>query len=116
MPNRVLSLLLAFVMLWSGFAVQEHALSTLTTDALWSLAAPDATAEDGSTADPQRNDRPAQAQIESLADGQVLLSEGTETPLPALTMARPRAQAASDWVAPWLDGLQRPPCVTAVPV
>ena len=115
MPPRVLALLLALVLFWSGFTTQEQAVlfasaSTEQVDSLpGDLPQP---VHDGSIDDHHLDDQPGQTLAEGAMDPLPLLMAQPAAGAPILAMSRPRPYATAFWLAPCLAGPQRPPCAT----
>jgi hypothetical protein len=114
MPPRVLALLLALVLFWSGFTTQEQAISFASSNneqaAVGSPGELPQPVHDGSIDDHHLDDQPGQTLAEGAMDPLPLLTTGPAAAVPALTMSRPRPYAMAAWLAPYLDGPQRPPC------
>lgn len=113
MVHRVIALFLALLLCWSGFATQEQAvaLASASSDQVEvGLAdqAPQPTEED------HLGDRPGHAQVEGALDFPALVMTLPSAAVPFLTMARPGPYARAAWLAPHLDGPQRPPCATRI--
>lgn len=116
MLPRVIALLLALVTFWSGFVPQDAAASitpaaVLLADAA-SAAELDTPVSDIPVDEQPVEELPAQALAEGAMDAPGLFRACPDTRIPALTMARPRPYAAVAWLAPYLDGPQRPPCAS----
>lgn len=119
MPSRVIALLLAFVLFWSGFTTYEQAVLVEVTNAEQvDVRSADGLANgllDGVIDDHHLHDLPAaQAHAESVTDLPDLLLAPAEAPAPGLAMAPPRPYASRARMTPYLDGPQRPPCATAL--
>ena len=118
MRTRLFALFLVVLLLWSGFMPGERGMSTATAGvaqveahapSMGDLAKPTPAAQvNAHLAD----DLPVQGHAEPLADLQAVLMDRTSAPATGLTMVRPRPYAALARLAPYLDGLQRPPCAT----
>ena len=67
---------------------------------------------DGSIDDHHLDDQPGQTLAEGALDPLPLLMARPTAGVPTLTMSRPRPYATASWLAPYLDGPQRPPCAT----
>lgn len=116
MPTRALAFLLAFVLLWTGISGPQpaHALAApdraplaLSLPAEPAACTPTAPADEPPAAAPAES--LAAGHAESLADPLALLMDGAPAPATALRMARPHPGAAPTRLAPFLDGLRRPP-------
>lgn len=118
MPSRVIAILLAFVLFWSGFTTYEQAVLVEVTNAEQvDVRSADGLANglpDGAIGDHHLHDLPAQAHAESVTDLPDLFLAPPEAPAPGLAMAPPRPYASRARMAPYLDGPQRPPCATAL--
>ncbi|MDO9313903.1 MAG: hypothetical protein Q7T97_05095 [Burkholderiaceae bacterium] len=119
MVSRLVALLVALVVFWSGFAAQETSITFSMANAeqqvdARSLGDPlDRMA--GESANAQHPDElPAPACAEAQADLPAILTDGVLLPAPLLVMARPRPYAAITRLSPDLDGPQRPPCAHAL--
>jgi len=114
MPVRAIAFLLALVLSWSAFAGHAQAAPAVAADApqpmeLWTAASPDRLPE--FPLDPQPlDDAPAQTHAESSSELPALIPAGAAAPLPAHRTVHPRPRATPARAAPYLDGLQRPPC------
>ena len=111
MQTRVIDLLLALVLLWSGFFTEEGALSRAPTraESVDARSSSEVGVRGGSQDDHRLANLPAQELVETTADVHALLMEDAPAPAASLTMARPRPYAARLLSAPYLDGPQRPP-------
>jgi hypothetical protein len=104
MSPRVVALLLALVLLFAGFAVPEQDIA-----ATQNLEH----AHDGSIDDDRADDLPSQPSAENAQDP-LLLEHPCVTVEPALTAARPHRFASAASQPPFLEGPQRPPCLTHI--
>ena len=113
MPPRVFALFLALVLFWSGFTTQEQAISFASSNLGQVNSVPGELPQpvhDGSIDDHHLDDQPGQTLAEGAMDPLPLLTTGPAAAVPALTMSRPSPYAMAAWLAPYLDGPQRPPC------
>ncbi|HSI61022.1 MAG TPA: hypothetical protein VLA16_25920 [Ideonella sp.] len=115
---RAVSLLLALTLFWSTFAPLQPGVPA-ATQGIEQADAGSATlqtlpAHDGSPAHQPLDGAPGQAQAESVTDLLALVPSRADTQAPSLTMARPHPHAPAAWLAPHLDGPQRPPCAAAL--
>jgi hypothetical protein len=115
MPQRVIALLLALVLFWSGFTTQEQAISFAPS----TIAQIDGVSgdlpqsvHDGSIDDHHLDDQPGQTQAEGAMELLPLLMTRPAAGVPTLTMSRPLPYAMAAWLEPYLAGPQRPPCAT----
>jgi len=115
MNLRALFLLLAFVLVWSGQAADRAASSSASIAVLHheghSAAAVthQATALQGEASPAGQTTRAAEEVVIDLVG---LLPPDTDAPASSLVMAGPMPYTARAWIAPYLDGLQRPPRAT----
>lgn len=109
MLSRVVAVVLVLALIGSVFATHEQTLSVLASAGSLSDASPAA----GSMAHHHLDDLPAQVHAETAHDAAPLPAHDTRgtPPLPA---AWPPARRAAAPGAPWLAGLQRPPCKATV--
>jgi hypothetical protein len=115
MPPRVLALLFALVLFWSGFTTQEQAVLFASANSGQVDSVPGdfpQPVHDGSIDDHHLDDQPGQTLAEGAMDPLPLLMARPAAGIPTLTMSRPRPYAMAAWLAPYLDGPQRPPCAT----
>jgi len=117
MPSRVLALLLALVLFWSGFGFVEAPLANAQPIPVEQSAAVDVQGQlavsDGSVEHHHLDDQPSQAQSDTPVDMPGLVSTriGGGMPMPATSAARGLLSAALG--SPYLAGLLRPPCLQA---
>lgn len=109
MLSRVVAVVLVLALIGSVFATHEQTLSVLTSADSLLDAGPAA----GSMADHHLDDLPAQAHAETAHDVAPLFAHHTRT-APPLPAAWPPTQRSTAPGAPWLAGLQRPPCAASV--
>lgn len=114
MPPRVVALLLAIVLLWSGVAMTEQrlGLASLGTAQGHSQSAGESQHTDfsGSLDDHQVDDQPLQPHAEHVLDFTVLLDAGHDRTGQPLATIRPLQPADAIRPPPCLEGPQRPPC------
>ncbi len=117
MPARVIALLLAVVLLWSG-------LNTIEAPRAFAQSSPEqahaivhagglAAAHDGSVEHHHLDDLPSQAQSDPPAETPGLLPAALVPRAGSAVMAPPRAFASADAGPPFLAGPLRPPCCAA---
>ena len=115
---RALSLLLALTLFWSTFTPLQPRMPAAAQSTEQADARPAALqtppADDGSLAHHPLDGPPGQAQAEGVMDLLALVPSRADTPTPSLTMARPHPHTTAAWLAPHLDGPQRPPCAAAL--
>ena len=104
MPSRVVALLLALVLLFAGFAAPEQAIAATQNVEH---------THDGSSDEDRADDLPSQPSTENAPDP-LLLERPCIAVEPALTAARPHRFALAAWQPPFLEGPQRPPCLTHI--
>lgn len=113
MCTRALAFLLAFVMLWSHPAAQEHAFAVvLSTAAPASVNAEPANPPQGGASGHHPTDNlpaPGQAHAEAAVDAQEMLTAPAALMRPGSGAAWPHVRPARALLAPYLDGPQRPP-------
>jgi hypothetical protein len=122
MPFRVIALLLAFVLLWSGLSTiespravapaslaQQHRLGTTTAH-----AGEQAATQEGSVEHHHLDDLPLQAQGDTPTETPALLPAQPASGTSALRMAQPLGFVAAESGPPFLAGPLRPPCGTAL--
>jgi hypothetical protein len=118
MFSRTVAIFLALVLVWAGFATQEEAFSIASQNHPPAYAGPENDAShrvsDGSVDDHHLDDQPVQAHAENLADQPGLFLVNPEARVSALAMTRPTLYITAAFTAPYLEALQRPPCVTAL--
>jgi hypothetical protein len=118
MPPRVLSLFLAVVMLLSGFAAAEQAVTgpaqNLEQGAERTLEEASNDVRGGVIDDDRADDLPAQPQAESAQDP-LLPGALCVAAAPALSLAWPHGSSLAALLSPFLEGPQRPPCSTGIP-
>ena len=113
---RLLALVLALVLAWSGLVVQRPAHAEAAPAAEQALAEAEVQA-DGlphmgqcPAGEPAPDDPyDAQSHAETLSDLPALVPERHAAQVPALTMARPGPYTLAALHPPYLDGLRRPP-------
>jgi hypothetical protein len=114
MPTRVLCLLLAVVLLWSGLSTFEPlrlvAPSSAEQQAAFAPGGGPAALDDGSVEDHHLDDLPSQAQGDPTTETPGLLLARLEARIPAPAMRRGPAFKLSDIHTPFLAGPLRPPC------
>jgi hypothetical protein len=101
MPTRVIALVIACVLLWSGFG----AIEPLQPD-----AAPAVQLAAGSVVDHHLDDQPSQLQSEPGSQNPGLLPAPASLRPVALSMAAPHPFLLGVLRTPYLAGLLRPPC------
>jgi hypothetical protein len=115
MNLRILFLLLALVLVWTGHAVDrpESSSASITLHHHQGNSAAGVTHQ---TAESEGDSSPAgqttQAAEEAVLDLVGLLPAGSDTPSSSLLMSRPAPYANQAWIAPYLDGPKRPPRAT----
>ena len=113
MCSRALAFLLAFVLLWSTPAAQEHAFaSAASTTGPASASIERAKQLQAGPVGHQATDNlpaPAHAHIEAALDAQEISTAAAAPMLPGAATAWPHAGPAPAPLAPYLDGPQRPP-------
>jgi hypothetical protein len=113
---RLIAFLLAVVLFWSGFPVQEQVASFASplveqSESALMSAHPDT---DGSFTDPHPDDdHPAQALAESPIDLPGLLLASLHVQAHSLLMVQPKARPVGALQPPYLETPQHPPRVTA---
>jgi len=114
MNPRVLLLLLALVLVWSGHLVDRPVSSSvsITVHHEGHSAAGLTHQAAGSVGDSSPTGQMTQAAEEAVLDLVGLLPAGTVAPSSSLLMSRPAPYANQAWIAPYLDGPQRPPRAT----
>jgi hypothetical protein len=115
MPPRVIALLLALVLLWSGLTTQEQAISFASSSIEQGYSVPSDLPQpvhDGSIDDHHLDDQPGQTLAEGTMELPPLLMTRPAAGVPKLAMSRPRPYAMAAWIEPYLAGPQRPPCAT----
>ena len=114
MPPRVVALLLAIVLLWSGVAMTEQRFAFAAGDPAQShdQAAGESQHTDftGSLDDHLIDDQPIQPHAEHVLDFAALLDTEHDRHGHVLIAARPRPPVDVILLAPYLEGPQRPPC------
>jgi hypothetical protein len=114
MLPRVIALLLAFVMLWSGVSTIEapRALEPTSSEQQHAAAHIDGqgTVHEGSVDDHHLDDLPAQAQTDSLTETPDVLLALPLRRFHDESLAQPRSPAAVASAPPFLVGPLRPPC------
>lgn len=120
MPPRVISLLLAFILLWSAIAVTQQRFA-LTTEipAQDQYQVVDASRHanfSGSINEHQVDDQPSQPHGEHLLDLAALLDSLSNWNGLQLAMARPSQAVDLILPSPSLEGPQRPPRPTSIPL
>lgn len=112
MFHRAVAFLLAFVVLWSGFAAQDAAPSAAlaTLEHAGAEAAGDASQRThGGAGEHPAELQPSQALAEGATDLPALITDLDGGLLPALASVRPPRYAQALRLPPYLDGLRRPP-------
>jgi hypothetical protein len=117
MPSRVIALLFAVVLFWSGLN---------TIEAPWAFAQPVAgqlqanahaggleAGHEGSVDQHHLDDRPWQAQSESAAEPPALVPTPLRDVVPRISVAAPRLPRFVAVTSPFLEGPLRPPCGAA---
>ena len=115
MVLRVLSLLLSLVLVWSGHWVDRSAGSSASItlhhhEGESTVASSHQTS--GSERDQSLVGQTTQAAEEAVLDLVGLVPTDADTSSPLQPMAWPGPYATLDWLAPYLDGPQRPPRAT----
>ena len=115
MLRRVIALLLAVVLFWSGLGTLEapSALAQPSTDQIAHPGGP-AGLNDGSVEDHHLDDLPSQAHSDPSAETPGLLAAPLASMAPALVMATPRTFVSAVAGPPYLAGPLRPPCGEAI--
>jgi hypothetical protein len=110
MPSRVAALLVALVLLLSGWTTQARAMAFAPAAFEQATEATQRCA-DGAAGDLSADDRqaPEQANPEGAGDLPALLAAGPQARHPALTMAMPRPEPTAKVTSADLDGPHRPP-------
>jgi hypothetical protein len=118
MFTRVLCLLLAVVLLWSGLSTFEPlrlaAPSSAERQAAFAPGGGPAALDDGSVEDHHLDDLPSQALGDPTTETPGLLLAQLEACIPSLAMGRGPAFELNDIRAPFLAGPLRPPCRAAL--
>ena len=112
MNSRVLLLLLALVLVWSGHTVDRSASSPVSISVYQhdgSAAAALTPQAAGSEGNASAGDQTTQAAEEGVVDLVGLLPTDADAPSTLLLMTWPGPYATLAWIAPYLDGPQRPP-------
>jgi len=115
MKLRVLFLLLALVLIWSGHAVDHRGDLSVSVSAQHHESQFASTLERqaaGSERDASFVGQTTLAVEEAVIDLVGLVPPDGEASSPALLMTWPGPYATLAWIAPYLDGLQRPPRAT----
>jgi hypothetical protein len=113
MSSRVVALLLAFVLLWSGLGSIEVPRAAAQAPAIVGLAdGGSPAAAEGTVEQHHLDDLPSQALIDPPAETPGLLSSPLAPSAHALVMAQPRTLASAELRPPFLAGPLRPPCGT----
>lgn len=110
MLHRAVALLLALVLIWSGFSTLEgpYALASSGTALDQALAA-DTGAAAGSVEDHHLDDLPSQAQADPPVEHMALLRASPHRHTAAVSAAWPQSRATAAPRGPCLAGLLRPP-------
>ena len=118
MPRRVIALLLAAILFWSGLSTFEApgALAQPSPDQQYAIAhaGGPAAANDGSVEDHHLDDLPSQAQSDPSTETPGLLAAPLAAIVPSLVMTTPHAFVSAVAGPPFLAGPLRPPCVEAI--
>lgn len=112
MMSRAFALLLALVLLWSGFtspAAPAWATADFAQAATQPQVEPAPGTPDGPADKPHLGDLSTPGHAETVTDTQALLTARAAAPALSLQMARPWPAAALTRLSPYLDGPQRPP-------
>lgn len=115
MFNRSVAALLVLVLVWAGFATQEHAVSLVSAAAETSLPSsidPLHQLADGSVDDHHLDDQPGSSSVENLADQPGLFLAGPIASSPLLALTRPHPYIAAAFTPAHVAAPQRPPCAT----
>ena len=115
MPPRVIALLLALVLFWSGFTTQEQGVLFASANIEQGYSVPGDLPQpvhDGSIDAHHLDDQPGQTLAEAAMELLPLLMTWPAAGVSTLTMSRPRPCAMAAWLEPYLAGPQRPPCAT----
>jgi hypothetical protein len=115
MFNRSVAALLVLVLVWAGFATQEHAVSMASPAAGSSfLSATDSSHQlaDGSVDDHHLDDQPGSASVENPADQPGLFLVGPDARPLLLAMTRPHPYISAAFTPAHVEAPQRPPCAT----
>lgn len=118
MPRRVIALLLAVVLIWSGLSTFEapSAFAQPSTDQQHVIAHAGGPAglNDGSVEDHHLDDLPSQAQSDPSTETPGLLAAPLASLAPSLVMATPHAFVSAVAGPPYLAGPLRPPCSATI--
>ncbi|MEF7612430.1 hypothetical protein V4F39_00820 [Aquincola sp. MAHUQ-54] len=120
MLPRVLTFFVAFMLFWFGLAAPEPVAAAAAPEAAAQVETSLAGVEQGSpgheraAGDPPGEKPFVQLHAEGAADVPALLPVRPAADAPTLTMGRPRPYATAAWLAPYLDGLQRPPAAPGI--
>jgi hypothetical protein len=118
MPNRVIVLFLAFVLLWSGLATIEapRAFAQPSPERQHAIAHAGglAAADDGSVEHHHLDDLPSQAQNDPPTETPGLLPAPLKAAPHSLALGRPHTFVSAAAGSPFLAGLLRPPCSAAL--
>lgn len=119
MPSRIVALLLAILLLWSGVAMtdQRFALATPGSTQEHSQSAVERKSADliGSLDDHQLADQPAQPHAEHVLDLTLLLDAGHDRAGQPPATVRPVQPNDVILPPPCLEEPQRPPCAASLP-
>jgi hypothetical protein len=113
MPSRVIALLLAFVLLWSGLSTIEVPRMFATTSTEHQQTGGPEAGSDGSVEQHHLDGLPSQAHVDTASETPGLLQAPLEARTLSLLMARPRTLASTEAGPPFLAGPLRPPCSNA---
>lgn len=114
MVSKLVALLLALVVSWSGSLAAEQSVTLAMTSAAHvdaeSQVDPSTRLPAGTANAHQPDELPAPGHAEAQADLPAILTDGVQMAAPVLVMSRPRPHAALTPLSPDLVGPQRPPC------
>ena len=117
MPPRVVSLLLAFILLWSAAAMTQQRFAFAESPAQSQRQVTDESLHtnfSGSIDEHQVDDQPSQPHAEHVLDFAVLLDTERDRNGLQLAMIRPLQPVDVILPSPCLEGPQRPPCATSI--
>lgn len=114
MPRRVITFLLAVVLLWSGLSALEAPSASAQPSAdqphAMAHAAGPAAVHEGSVEQHHLDDLPSQAQNDPSTEGPGLLPAPLTATAPLLIVAQPHVFVSTATGPPYLAGPLRPPC------